>query len=71
MKKLLLNYLSNYIYPYIIIGCIISLQLGGYYCEYNSKTIYWPIYILTPILVFIFSSILQIVAIIIKKINEK
>lgn len=71
MKKFLLNYLENFAYLYIIISCVVSLQIGGYYCEYNPKTIFWPIYLLTPIIVFVFSTILQIIAMMIKKLNRK
>ena len=53
MLKFLIWYYDNLIFAYISIAVILALWIGGSYCQYFSDTVYSPIYLLTPIIVFI------------------
>lgn len=66
MKRLFKWYKEKLAFAYISIACIIGLYFSTYYCEY-SNTIYWPIYLLSPIVIFIIAFILQMVSLIICK----
>ena len=62
MKKFLIWYYDNLIFGYISIAFILALWIGGSYCQYFSDTIYWPIYILTPIIVFIIAFVIWVIS---------
>lgn len=64
MKKIFKWYKDELAFAYISITCIIGLYINISYCEY-SNTIYWPIYLLSPIVIFVIALILQITSLII------
>ena len=63
MKKIFKWYKDELAFAYISIACIIGLYINISYCEY-SNTIYWSIYLLSPIVIFVIALILQITSLI-------